>query len=308
VRVVGRGHRVSFHDGAFRRVGLLVHPERDPSQVVAVIASWAQDGGAELVCSSEQAALVPAARTTDEDELGASTDLVIAVGGDGTILRALRAAAPFDVPVLGVNLGRLGFLAEVEQPDLAAALAAIGRGAFTVEHRTAVEFSVAGDGAEGVTGVAYNDVVLTRVPGEGQATLGVHVDDNLLARYAADALIIATPTGSTAYNFSVGGPIVSPRLAGLLISPVAPHGTFRSTVLIHPDERLGVEVLQRSAPLVLEADGRKRGELVRGSRFVARVGAHPALVVRFGHSSFYERARSRLQLRDAPGVSRHEGR
>ncbi len=290
-----------------RRVGLLVHPGRDGSDVTGVIAEWAGGDERELVCVTEQADLVPGARCVDEEALGWESDLVIAVGGDGTILRALRTAAPSSVPVLGVNLGRLGFLAEVQQPELPAALAAVGRGDFTIEQRSTVAFELDGHDGEPLRGVGYNDVVLGRVPGHGQAAMSVLVDGHLLARYAADALIVATPTGSTAYNFSVGGPIVSPRLRGLLISPVAPHGTFRSTVVSHPGEQLDVEVLERSSQLVLEADGRKRGELAPGSHLRAQVGDHPGLVVRFRESSFYERARSRLQLRDAPGIDRQQG-
>jgi NAD+ kinase len=290
-----------------QRIGLLVHPERDGSVLVGAVAGWAREDGLELVCVTEQAGLVPGARCVEEDALGRASDLIIAVGGDGTILRALRSAAPSAVPVLGVNLGRLGFLAEVEQPDLPAALEAVAHGDFSIEHRSTVAYEVEGDDVQdggAVRGVAYNDVVLGRIPGHGQAAMSVLVDGHLLARYAADALIVASPTGSTAYTFSVGGPIVSPRVQGLLISPVAPHGTFRSTVLIHPGEQLEVEVLDRSARLVLESDGRKRAELGPRSLLRARVGEHPARVVRLGESSFYERTRSRLQLRDAPGIER----
>jgi NAD+ kinase len=290
---------------AVRRVGVLVHPERDGRGLLETIARWAGDE-IELLAAREQTGLViDAARCVDEAQLGAQSDLMIAVGGDGTVLRALRTAAPSGVPVLGVNLGRLGFLAEVDDDDLSNALASISRGDYAVERRSSAAYRVVADGREPERGVAYNDVVLSRVPGRGPATLAVEVEHRVLARYAADALIVATPTGSTAYNFSVGGPIVSPRLAGLLISPVAPHGTFRSTVVLHPDERLDVEVLERSAPLVLEADGRERAELGPGDRLEAGVGDHPGLVVRVGGSGFYERARTRLQLRDSAQISGH---
>ena len=186
---------------------------------------------------------------------------MIGLGGDGTILRALKLATEHEVPVLGVNLGRLAFLAEVNLDELPDALDRIDRDEHWMEERAVMT----------VTGTcfparsrAFNDSALSRVPGNGPAALAVEVEDEVFARYTADALVIATPTGSTAYSFAAGGPIVSPRHRGLLVTPVAPHAAFDRAVFLHPDERLRVHVLDRSAPLLLEADGQSVTELQRG--------------------------------------------
>jgi NAD+ kinase len=125
------------------------------------------------------------------------------------------------------------------------------------------------------------------------------VEDEVFARYTADALVIATPTGSTAYSFAAGGPIVSARHRGLLVTPVAPHAAFDRAVFLHPDESLRVHVLERSAPVLLEADGQRVAELQAGDSLQFRVAAAPAHVVRLHQRGFYERARVKLQLTDS---------
>ena len=121
----------------------------------------------------------------------------------------------------------------------------------------------------------------------------------MFARYTADALVIATPTGSTAYSFAAGGPIVSPRHRGLLVTPVAPHAAFDRAVFLHPDERLRVHVLDRSAPLLLEADGQRVAELSAGDCIEFAISERPAQILRLQPQGFYERARRKLQLTDS---------
>jgi len=275
---------------ALTRVGLVVHPRRESAEPVARLAAWAREHGATLTgLRTEDALLPPEVERTDDDALPAGLDLVVALGGDGTILRAVRLAAPHAVPVLAVNLGRLGFLAEVELEELPDALEKLAAGHYRVEPRVAVALEPAGI-------VAYNDVGLARVPGSGPAALAVEVDGDALAEYRADALVICTPTGSTAHSFSAGGPIVSPRLQGLLVTPVAPHTVFDRSVVLHPDESVRIRVLERSAPLLIEADGQPAGELRPGDAVLARVAPEPALLLRVHGTTFYARARRKLQL------------
>jgi NAD+ kinase len=272
------------------RLGLVVHPRRDSAAPVARLAAWAQERGATLTgLRSEDQLLPDSVGRAEEGALSAGLDLVIGLGGDGTILRAMRLAAAHAVPVLGVNLGRLGFLAEVELEELDDALAKLAAGHYAVEPRVAVALEPAGI-------VAYNDVALVRMPGNGPAALAVEVGGDALAEYRADALVICTPTGSTAHSFSAGGPIVSPRLQGLLVTPVAPHTVFDRSVVVHPDEAVRIRVLERSAPLLIEADGRPAGEVRPGDFVLARVAPEPARLIRIHGTTFYARARRKLQL------------
>jgi NAD+ kinase len=226
--------------------------------------------------------------------------MVMALGGDGTILRALKLAHPYDVPVLGVNLGRLAFLAEVSLDDLPAALDAIDRGEYRLEERATMHIEhVDPNACDGLPTTVFNDSALTRMAGSGPAALAVEVEGQVFGRYTADALVIATPTGSTAYSFAAGGPIVSPRHRGLLVTPVAPHAAFDRAVFLHPDEQLRVHVLDRSAPVLLEVDGQRGTELGPGDTVEFSVHDRPAHVLRLHEGGFYERARRKLQLVDS---------
>jgi NAD+ kinase len=275
------------------RIGLVVHPRRDVDEPVARLTRWALERDIALAGLASDDRLLPAAvERRADDELCVGADLVIGLGGDGTILRAVRLASPCDVPVLPVNLGRLGFLAEVELEELPIALENLASGRYFVEPRVAVALQPAGV-------VAYNDVALTRVPGAGPASLAVEVEGDALAEYRADALVVSTPTGSTAHSFSAGGPIVSPRLQGLVVTPVAPHTVFDRSVVIHPEESVVIRVLARSAPLLVEADGQTAGRLGPGDAVRAHVHSRSALLVRMSGlhgTSFYARARRKLQL------------
>jgi NAD+ kinase len=279
-------------------VGLVTHPRRNCDEVFTALASWVRARGLRLIgLPGEAAAAISRPDQLPAEDFARTADLVIAAGGDGTILRALALATPAGVPVLGVNLGRLGFLAEVDPPELGRALDAIGARDYRVEERLALECTVHTD--HGPTTVrAFNDLVVWRTPGFGQAALSVSVGGELFARYAADGIILATPTGSTAYTLSVGGPIVSPAVDAILITPLAPHGLFNRTLTIAATERLEIDVLAESAPVVVERDGTRERELMPGARIDVRRSDAPGLLVRLGWTSFYGRARRKLQLAD----------
>jgi NAD+ kinase len=286
-----------------KAIGVVVHPRRDSSEMIECVVRWAERHGCEVRGLREARDLLPSSvRTVDEDELARDGSLVIGLGGDGTILRALKLATEHEVPVLGVNLGRLAFLAEVNLDELPAALDQIDEGSYRLEARATM--TVLGE-LDGLPITAFNDSALSRIPGHGPAALAVEVEEEVFARYTADALVIATPTGSTAYSFAAGGPIVSARHRGLLVTPVAPHAAFDRAVFLHPDERLRVHVLERSAPVLLEADGQRGADLRPGDTVEFRVADRPAHVVRLHDHGFYERARVKLQLADsselAPG-------
>ena len=265
-----------------RRIGLVLHPRRDTREVVESLRAWADQAGAEVI---------------DAEELGDGCDLLVAVGGDGTVLGALALGAPRGVPVLGVNLGRLGYLTEIEAHELDQAMSAIENGNYAVEERAVLRV-IPREGCPLAETSAYNDFVLTRQPGRGQAGLELIVDGELFARYSVDAVVVSTPTGSTAYNFSAGGPIVSPRLAGLLVTPVAPHASFNRALVLSPHEQVELRVLPESHDLHVEVDGRSVGTTPPGSRIDVALGDHPGLVVRLGHLSFAARARQKLRLAD----------
>jgi len=279
--------------GLIGAVGLVLHPRRDCSQALGTITGWARGRGAAVLGLQEEVARIDRqTRWVPEARLAAETDLLISLGGDGTMLRAMRLVDGHKTPVLGVNVGRLGFLAEIDIPELGEALSAIDEHQFTVEGRSAVRAGFRG----GVT-TSFNDVVLVRIPGRGgSAVVELEVEGHRFLRYAADAVVVATPTGSTAYSFSAGGPIVSPRAEGLLVIPSAPHSAFNRALFLSPGERLALTVLPTSAELAVEADGRVVGTLGPGDVLEVALEPAAAYVVRLGRTTFYQRAQRRLGL------------
>ncbi len=279
-------------------VGLVLHPERDSADAVAAVLGWASRQGASVLgIGAEISRLNCAAISVTAEELGARSDLVVSLGGDGTMLRAMRLADRQRAPVLGVNLGKLGFLAEIDVPDLPAALSAIDGNEFTVEPRLAVD-AVIGDRSF----TAFNDVAVVRFPGQATAVVAVRAAGHPFVSYAADAVVVATPAGSTAYSFSAGGPIVSPAVEALLVTPAAPHSAYNRGLVLSISDSLALDILPASGDLAVEVDGQVAAHVGPGDRIELRPRPGAARVVRLGHTTFYERARRKLRLTDSAEI------
>jgi NAD+ kinase len=283
-----------------RTAALVLRPERDLHKALQRIRAWAAETGVTLVGAEGDPRLPDDVARRPEASLASECDLVLALGGDGTMLGALRLGAPHCVPALGINLGRLGYLTEVDATHLDAALSALADGQYTIEARTGLALVARNDLS---AQIAYNDVVLTRVPGRGQAALALRIDGELLVRYASDGVIVATPQGSTAYAFAAGGPLVSPRAQGMIVMPDAPHGLFNRAVVLADGERLGIEVLPTSAPVSIERDGQLLGHADPGATFEIRGQPNAAHVVRVHAGGFAERARRKLGITDPAGLA-----
>jgi NAD+ kinase len=277
--------------GLIGTIGLVLHPRRDCGGVIDTIAKWARDRDIDAVGLADEVHRTEGITGIDAAELGERADLLVSLGGDGTMLRAMSLAFARRVPVLGVNLGRLGFLAEIDIPDLDTSLVAIDSHEFSVEPRSGLR--VRADGRETT---AFNDLALARVPGKGMTEVELWVEGHPFVRYSADALVVATPTGSTAYNFSAGGPIVSPRAEGILVTPVAPHSAFNRALFLSSGEKLALQVLERSGELAVEADGRLVGHLGPGAVVDIETIPDAARVVRLGRTTFYQRTQRKFRL------------
>jgi NAD+ kinase len=279
--------------GMINTVGVVLHPGRDCNSAMFELLAWASSRKVTVLAVEDEASRVPGrVEGVAPADLASRSDLMVSLGGDGTMLRAMRMSCGPKPPVLGVNVGKLGFLAEIDPPEMAAALCAIDEHRFTVEPRSAVKAEFTGQET-----VAFNDVDLARIPGHGSSILvELIVESHPFVRYAADAVIVATPTGSTAYNFSAGGPLVSPMAEGLLVNPVAPHSAFNRALFLSSSEKVLLTVLAGSGEPALEADGILVGRLKPGD--TVEVGTVPAAanVVRLGRTTFYQRAQRKLRL------------
>ncbi|MFG3439428.1 NAD(+)/NADH kinase [Nonomuraea sp. NPDC047897] len=277
--------------GMVGTVGLVLHPRRDSKEAIDTIVSWAAGSGATVLGLPEEVGRIDcSAVAVGPETLVQRSDLLVSLGGDGTMLRTMRLIAGLPTPVLGVNLGRLGFLAEIDVRELPATLSAITSHAFTVEPRMAVRTCL-----DGVDVTAFNDIALARIPGEGLAAVAVVAAGHPFVRYAADAVIVATSTGSTAYSFSAGGPIVSPRVEAVLVVPAAAHSVFNRALVLPADEEVTLELLPTSGRLAVEVDGAVAGHLCPGDRLTVTALPGAAKVVRLG-TTFYERARRKLRV------------
>jgi NAD+ kinase len=279
--------------GMLHTVGLVLHPKRDSMIAIDTIIAWARERSVIVLGLHHEVDRIDCtAVAVDDAQLVDRATLLVSLGGDGTMLRTMRMIEGRKTPVLGVNVGRLGFLAEVDVPDLPAALSAIDENRYTVEPRTAVSTVLPG----GMPVTAFNDIALVRVPGDGLAAVAITVEGRRFVQYAADAVIVSTPTGSTAYSFSIGGPIVSPNVEGLLVGAAAAHSSFNRSLLLSLDESLVLDVLATSGRLAVEVDGVVRGYVTAGDTLPVTPIRAAARVVRLGESTFYERARRKLRV------------
>jgi len=229
-------------------------------------------------------------------------ELVIVLGGDGSLLRAAELSRPAGVPLIGVNLGHVGFLAEAEPRDLAGAVDRVVKRAYAVEERMTVDVTVRHDGARTDTTWALNEASVEKAARQRMLEVIIEIDDRPLSKFGCDGVVCATPTGSTAYNFSIGGPIVSPTVECLLVGAAAAHSSFNRSLLLSLEEQLCLDVLPSSGRLAVEVDGIVEGHVSPGDMLSISSIRAAARVVRLGHTTFYQRARRKLQVRDSVEV------
>ncbi len=286
---------------ALKRIGVVAHPLRPQSIPVAE----------RIAANLREHDLNPWLLTTrDQGDIAAnvaSTDLVIAIGGDGAMLRAVRATAPHGVPVLGVNMGHLGFLAEVEIPDCwDSALAALLDNAYWIEERMMVRVTVYRGDEVIATEDALNDIVVTRGRAVGTVLLQTYIDLDWATTYHADALVIATATGSTAYALAVGGPILPPNLRNILVVPVAPHLSMDRPLVLSEGATVDVVISsERPADSLVIVDGIQLCETRGEDRIHVTLSQHTGRFVRlrdrnYFYRSLLDRLEPRLPMRSAP--------
>jgi len=232
----------------------------------------------------------------DGDDPCAGCELVVVIGGDGTILRAAELAHDSGTPLLGVNLGHVGFLAEAEYDDVGATIDAIVDRSYTAEDRLTLDVSVFRDGELVTSTFALNEASVEKAARERMLEVVVEVDGRPLSRWGCDGVVCATPTGSTAYNFSAGGPVVWPGVEALLMVPISAHALFARPLVVAPTSVLAVEVISRQASGVLWCDGRRTVDLPPGARIEVRRGARPVRLVRLHEAPFTDRLVAKFGL------------
>jgi NAD+ kinase len=224
-------------------------------------------------------------------------DFAVSLGGDGTMLRTVDLVAPEGVPVLGVNLGQLGYLTEVEPAQLEDALRRALAGEFDISERMMLSVVVDSDGLASGKWLALNEAVLEKCSSGHLVRLAVSINGKFFTTYAADGVIVATATGSTAYNFSAQGPIVSPSHRCLILTPVSPHMLFHRSLVLGPEEELEFEVISQ-LPVGLVLDGREVGRLSPGDSVTCTQGPRPARLMTFHPRDFHQVLKAKFGLAD----------
>jgi len=270
-------------------IAFVVHPERPEVAAIArQAAAWVEERGHRVV------------QVWDAD-LDDTVDLAVSLGGDGTMLRTVALACTHGTLVLGVNLGRLGYLTEIEPDGLEHALERFLAGDYAVEERITLEVSVesgdAGAGEPDRRVVVLNEAVVEKtVPGH-TIRVAASIAGRPFVTYVADGMLVATPTGSTAYNLSARGPILSPGLRAVVLTPVSPHMLFDRALVLEPEQWVRLDLVG-PRPAVLVLDGQVANSLQPGDAVVCRVGPSPARLVTFGPRDFFSILRARFHLAD----------
>jgi NAD+ kinase len=225
-----------------------------------------------------------------------NTELVIALGGDGTLLRATEVTRPQGTPLLGVNLGHVGFLAEADPVDLDVTTAKILTGDYEVDERLAIDVTVIRDGEVVIRDWALNDMSVEKAAREHMVNVVLEIDGRPLSRWGCDGIVCATPTGSTAYAFSAGGPVVWPSVQALLVVPLSAHALFARPLVVSPSSTVAVEMTDTQDVAVMFCDGRRTHEIAPRDRLEVARSDHPVRLVRTRSAPFTDRLVDKFRL------------
>ncbi|MBX3312619.1 MAG: NAD kinase [Microbacteriaceae bacterium] len=232
---------------------------------------------------------------TPQDLIG--TELAIVLGGDGTILRSAERTRNLDIPLLGVNLGHVGFLAEVEHTSLDATINRALERDYHIESRQTLEVKVLQDKEVVWESWAINEVSVEKASRERMIEVALEIDGQPLSTYGCDGIIVSTPTGSTAYAFSAGGPVMWPAINATLVVPISAHALFARPLVIDKNSTAAIELIERNVtPAIIWADGRRSYQLAPGARIVVTRSPKPVLFARLGNTTFTERLVKKFNL------------
>ncbi len=282
-----------------QRVALTTNPAKvGARQLIRRVARELQRAGRTVLADNTTAPLVTGdfEKVPDLSAMASQSDMLIVFGGDGTMLGAARSMAGLSTPILGVNIGGLGFLTALPGEEISPALEQIWAGEFRIEERSLIECR-GESGPSPISQIALNDFVVSRGATSRLIELEVNVNGEYLTNYRCDGLIFSTPTGSTAYSLAAGGAIVSPDAAVLTITPICPHTLSNRSVIVSGDSLLQVTVLTKKLEIYLTADGQVQLPLIAGNQLQIRNSAKKIRLLRLPVSSFFKTLRQKLHWR-----------
>lgn len=278
-----------------KRIGIIAKPRSEAQVVLQELLPWLRKLGKEVVLDRDTADLAGEAEGIEKAAIPASADLLIVLGGDGTLLSVARLVGSREVPILGVNLGGLGFLTEVTLEELYPTLQAVLEGDFKVSRRITLLASVRREGERIAEYTVFNDAVINKAALARIVNLETYVDGEYVATFRADGLIISTPTGSTAYSLSAGGPIVYPSLDVLILTPICPHMLTNRPLVIPGDVTVEVLLASGQEDVYLTLDGQEGLPLRHRDVVEVQRSGRIITLIKSPKKNYYELLRSKLK-------------
>lgn len=281
------------------KIGIIPNMEKDKDLILTEnITNWLMEKKAEVMLNKNFATLIAKSELGfNNEEIFENADAIIVLGGDGTLLNIARQSASYEVPLFGINLGHLGFLTEVEAEDMYLALEKLISGEYEIERRMMLEATVEKDSIQLEKSIALNDVGITKGPFARIISLGIYINDNFVDLYSADGIVISSPTGSTAYSLSAGGPIVSPDVKVLIITPICPHTLHSRSIVVSNEDVVKIEVCENNTEVMLTLDGQQGYKVKSGDIVTVRQSQYYTNLVKLKGRSFFQVLRQKMSER-----------
>ncbi len=281
------------------KIGIIPNMDKDNKLTLTEnITKWLLDANNEVLLNYGIASRIGKPEIGfKNEEIFSIADLIIVLGGDGTLLNIARQSASYDVPLFGINLGHLGFLTEVEAEDMYSALEKIISKEYKIEKRMMLEAIVEKDGIQLEKSIALNDVGITKGPFSRIISLGIYINNSFVDLYSADGVVISSPTGSTAYSLSAGGPIVGPDLKVLIITPICPHTLHSRSIVVSNEDIVKIEVCQNNTEVMLTLDGQQGYKVKSGDVVTVRQSQYFTSLVKLKDRSFFQVLRQKMSER-----------
>lgn len=279
-----------------KSVAIVSKPQKpELSQIIPPLIQWLEEHGYKVLIDRDSAAyLSNSHEVVERKEIGArKPNFVIVLGGDGTLLSAARSVAPHEIPILGVNLGSLGFLTEVPLDDLYPTLEAIDRNQCSIESRSMIQARLLRNGTQLCDYKALNDAVITKTTIARLASFEIYINGAYVSNYKGDGLIVSSPTGSTAYSLAAGGPILMPEVQALVITPICPHALSHRPLVVHDSVEIEIRVQSATDEAFLSIDGQIGVPVAEGDKLICRKAPYTTHLLRL-KKTFFEVLRTKL--------------
>lgn len=280
------------------KLGIIVNEEKDKNFIITnLIIKWLEDKKiTPLLTNSIAEKLQKNKYGEDIENIYKNAEIILVLGGDGTILNVARESCIYEKPILGVNLGNLGFLAEIEVKELIDSLELISNNKIVIEDRIMLEASIKNSNTV-KNFIALNDIIITRGTLSRIANMNISINDNLIYRIYGDGIIVATPTGSTAYSLSAGGPIVNPRLSLMILTPICPHSISNRSIVISDKESIRIDFLNDDSDIYLNIDGQNGCKIMKNDYIIINKSFYKTKLIKLPNKNFYEVLRRKLSER-----------